>query len=471
MAQAMPVPSASLERALQRTRGMNRHSVVVGFVALGIAAGCANKPLINVKNVDTPTSGQAKTNPDAGDTENHASKMLEEGRETFRYETFGSEQFWGAQLGLHKSIAGQARGGVGPGLTPRQALNVGLKVDADRLPAIVLEAVKGGSLNLDDPEMTLELLRADSVVGVKGFFSDERLVSVGIQCALCHSTVDDSIAKGIGERLDGWPNRDLDVGKIVLLAPNLEPVAAAVGGDVATVRKVLSAWGPGKYDAQLNQDGKGFRPDGKSAATVIPAAFGLAGVNLHTYTGWGSVTYWNAYVATTQMHGLGRFFDPRLNDATQFRMGARNELGNVRAEKDRVTSKLAALHFYQLAIPAPKPPKDSFDAAAAKRGEAVFNGKAKCATCHVPPLYTEPGWSMHTADEIGIDDFQASRSPDKKFYRTTPLRGLFARKTPGFYHDGRFPDLKAVVAHYQSVLRFELTDAERVDLIEFLKSL
>jgi hypothetical protein len=350
-------------------------------------------------------------------------------------------------------------------------LNVGLKVDADRLPAIVVEAVKGGSLNLDDPEMTLELLRADSVVGVKGFFTNERLVSVGIRCALCHSTVDDSIAKGIGERLDGWPNRDLDVGKIVLLAPNLEPIAQAVGADVPTVRKVLSAWGPGKYDAQLNQDGKGFRPDGKSAATVIPAAFGLAGVNLHTYTGWGSVTYWNAYVATTQMHGFGRFFDPRLNDATQFRMGAKNELGNVRSEKDRATEKLAALHFYQLAIPAPKPPKDSFNEEAAKRGQGIFNGKAKCATCHVPPLYTEPGWSMHTADEIGIDDFQASRSPDKKYYRTTPLRGLFARKTPGFYHDGRFADLKAVVSHYESVLRFELTDSERGDLIEFLKSL
>src|SRR5688572_8050636 len=406
-------------------------NTAMGLVALGVALGCANKPLINVKNVDTPTSGQAKTNPDAGDTENNASKMLEEGRETFRYETFGSEQFWGAQLGLHKSIAGQARGGIGPGLTPRQALNVGLKVDADRLPAIVLEAVKGGSLNLDDPEMTLELLRADSVVGVKGFFSDDRLVSVGIRCALCHSTVDDSIAKGIGERLDGWPNRDLDVGKIVLLSPNLEPVAAAVGGDVATVRKVLSAWGPGKYDAQLNQDGKGFRPDGKSAATVIPAAFGLAGVNLSTYTGWGSVTYWNAYVATTQMHGFGRFFDPRVNDATQFRMGAKNELGNVRSEKDLATSKLAALHFYQLSIPAPKPPAGSFDQAAAGRGESVFNGAARCATCHVPPLFTEPGWSMHAAKEIGIDDFQSGRSPDD-MYRTTPLRGLFTREKGGF---------------------------------------
>jgi hypothetical protein len=439
---------------------------------MALATGCAGKPLLNVKDVNTPTSSQAKTNPDEDDTDDHASAMLDEGREVFRYETFGSEQFWGGQLGLHKAIAGEAKGGVGPGLTPRQALSVGLKVDAGKLPAIVLEAVKGGSLNLDDPEMTLELLRADSVVGVKGFFDDaDKLVSVGLRCAFCHSTVDDSIAKGIGARLDGWPNRDLDVGKIVLMAPNLEPFAQGVGTDVATAQKVLAAWGPGKYDALLNQDGKGFRPDGKSAATVIPAAFGLAGVNLNTYTGWGSMTYWNAYVATSQMHGLGRFHDPRLNDARTFPVAAKRDAGNVRNGEDRVTSKLAALHFYQLAIPAPKPPKDSFDETAAKRGATLFSSKAKCATCHVPPLYTEPGWQMHTAEEIGIDDFQASRSPDKKFYRTTPLRGLFARKTPGFYHDGRFPDLKAVVDHYEGVLRLGLSDAEKTDLIEFLKSL
>jgi hypothetical protein len=436
-----------------------------------LVAGCAGKPLIPAAGVNTPTSGQMKSNPDEGDTDKNASQMLKEGRDTFRYDTFGSEQFWGSQLGLHKAIAGEAHGGMGPGLTPKQALNLGLKVDSGKLPKIVLEAVKGGSLNLNDPEMTLELLRADAVVGVKGFFQDKQLVSVGVRCALCHSTVDDSISKGIGSRLDGWPNRDLDVGKIVLLAPNLEPLEQAVGADEATVRKVLSAWGPGKYDAELDQDGKGFRPDGKSAATVIPAAFGLAGVNLHTYTGWGSVTYWNAYVATTQMHGKGRFFDPRMNDRAQFPAAVKNSFNDVRSSEDRVTSKLAALHFYQLAIPAPTPPKDSFNTAAAQRGAAVFNGSAKCANCHVPPLFTEPGWSMHTADEIGIDDFQASRSPDKKFYRTTPLRGLFARKTPGFYHDGRFPDLRAVVAHYEQVLKLNLSDAERADLIEYLKSL
>jgi hypothetical protein len=451
---------------------MRLRSGLVGALTAALVAACAGKPLIPASGVNTPTSSKAKTNPDQSDTEKYADKMLEEGRDTFRYDTFGSEQFWGGKLGLHQAIAGQAHAGVGPGLTPKQALNLGLKVDSGKLPKIVLEAVKGGSLSLDDPEMTLELLRADSVVGVKGFFDDKkRMISVGIQCAFCHSTVDDSIMKGIGTPLDGWPNRDLDVGKIVLLAPNLQPLADAVGTDVGTVRKVLSAWGPGKYDAELDQDGKGFRPDGKSAATVIPAAFGLAGVNLHTYTGWGSVTYWNAYVAVTQMHGSGTFFDPRMNDAAQFPAGVKNNLNNVRASEDRVTKKLAALHFYQLAIPAPTPPKDSFNADAAKRGAAVFNGKAKCASCHVPPLFIEPGWSMHTGEEIGIDNFQASRSPDKKFYRTTPLRGLFARSTPGFYHDGRFADLRAVVAHYEQVFRFTLSDAERGDLIEYLKSL
>jgi hypothetical protein len=463
----------------ERVNVMHAYKTLSAYTALSailcsaIVASCAGQPLLRpASGVNTPTPSDIKTNPDEDDTEDHADDMIKEGRETFRYDTFGSEQFWGGQLGLHKAVAGQAHGGIGPGLTPRQALKVGLKVDSGRLASIVLEAIKGGSLDLDDPKMTLELLRADSVVGVRGFFDDDKkLTSLGITCAFCHSTVDDSITKGIGSRLDGWPNRDLDVGKIVLLAPNLGPLAEAVGTDVGTVQKVLSAWGPGKYDAQLNQDGKGFRPDGKSAATVIPAAFGLAGVNLHTYTGWGSVSYWNAYVANSQMHGFGTFFDPRMKDEKQFPAGVKNSLNDVRSRNDRVTPKLAALHFYQLAIPAPKPPKDSYNEAAAKRGAAVFAGKAKCASCHVPPLFTEPGWSMHTGEEIGIDDFQASRSPDKKFYRTTPLRGLFARSTPGFYHDGRFPNLQAVVTHYEKVLKLDLTPAERGDLIEYLKSL
>jgi hypothetical protein len=412
----------------------------------------------------------------------HANDMIDQGREVFRFETFGSEAFWGGKLRLHTTIVGAKKGGTGPGLTPRQALQLGLKVDLAKVPRLVLEVLQEGAVSLDNPETTLELLRADAVVGVKAIRDDDdNVVSIGITCALCHSTVDDSFVKGIGRRLDGWPNRDLDVGKIVAVAPTLKPFADLLGVDEATVKKVLASWGPGKYDAELNMDGKAFRPDGKSGATVLPAAFGLAGVNLHTYTGFGSVTYWNAYVANTQMYGQGTFFDPRLGDSGKYPIAARMKFGNLRKPPkvgdvaegqpvDRVTDKLAALHFYQLAIPAPRPPEDSYDKALATRGEQVFNGKARCATCHVPPLFTEPGHSLHTAEEIGIDDFQASRSPEGR-YRTTPLRGLFARSKGGFYHDGRFPDLPAVVNHYERVFNLALTENERRELIEYLKSL
>jgi hypothetical protein len=405
--------------------------------------------------------------------EANAKDMLKDGKRTFRYDTFGSEDFWGGRLRLHEAIVGAAHGGVGPGLTARQALQLGLKVDLGALPKILVEAIKGRSVDLDKVDTTLELLRANAVVGVTGFFdkSTKRMTSIGIQCALCHSTVDDSLMKGIGRRLDGWPNRDLDVGKIVASAPTLKPFADLLGVDEGTVRGVLTSWGPGRYDAELNHDGKATRPDGKSAATLLPAAFGLAGVNLHTYSGWGSVTHWNAYVATTQMHGKGTFFDPRLNDPQRFPLAVKTGDWNRRDTPDLITSKLAALHYYQLSIPAPEPPAGSFDAAAAARGKTVFEGKARCATCHVPPLYTEPGWPMHTAEEIGIDDFQANRAPDRKFYRTTPLKGLFVREKGGFYHDGRFEDLTQVVAHYSRVLKLSLSDGDRADLVQFLKSL
>lgn len=405
-------------------------------------------------------------------TNEHAARLLDEGREIYRYDSFGSEDFWGAKLRLHEAILGEKQGGVGPGLTPRQALQSGLKVDVGKLPRILGEVLREGAVSLDNPETTLELLRADAVVGVKGIFGEgKRMTSIGITCAFCHSTVDNSFAKGIGSRLDGWPNRDLNVGAIVALAPTLKPFADLLGTDEGTVKKVLLSWGPGRYDAELNLDGKAFRPDGKTAATLLPAAFGLPGVNLHTYTGWGSVTYWNAYVANTQMYGKGVFYDPRLKDANQYPVAARAGFANLRHTPDLVTPKLAALHYYQLSIPAPEPPEDSFDKAAAKRGQVVFEGKARCATCHVPPLFVEPGWSMHTAEEMGIDDFQASRSPDKKFYRTAPLKGLFARAQGGFYHDGRFADLDAVVEHYSRLLDLSLTAGERADLVQYLKSL
>jgi hypothetical protein len=340
----------------------------------------------------------------------NAREFIEQGRQTFRFDTFGDEAFWGDSLKLHQAIAGSKSGGVGPGVSPRAALSVGLKVDSDALPSNVIEAIRRGGVDLNDPATTLALLRLNAVVGVTGFF-DHRgtITSIGIQCALCHSTVDDSFAPGIGGRLDGWANRDLNIGAIVALAPDLSPVTRLLGVDDATVRKVLNSWGPGKFDAEVFLDGKAFRDDGKSAATLIPPAFGLAGVNLHTWTGWGSVTHWNAFVANLEMHGKGTFYDPRLNDPGQFPIAAREGFGNVRNEPDLITPKLAALHFYQLAIPAPA--NSGLSRTALENGKAVFENKAKCATCHVAPLFTEPGWNMHSATEIGIDDFQANRGP------------------------------------------------------------
>jgi hypothetical protein len=404
-------------------------------------------------------------------TEAHALKQIREGRNTFRYATFGDEAFWGGGLGLHLAIAGAANGGAGPGVSPATALGVGLKVDVDALPRSLQRAIQRGKVDLQSPATTLELLKLDAVVGVTGLFDEKgRIRSMGIQCSLCHSTVDDSFARGIGKRRDGWANRDLDIGAIVALAPRLEPVARVLGVDVPTVRTVLNSWGPGKFDAVLFVDGKAFRPDGKSGAVLIPPAFGLAGVNLHTWTGWGGVSHWNAFVANLEMHGQGTFFDPRLDDAAKFPIAARERYGHVRAEEDLITPALPALQIYQLALAPPAPPKGSVDRAAAKRGQDVFNGKADCSRCHVPPLFTEPGWNMHTGAEIGIDDFQASRSPDER-YRTAPLRGLWSHATGGFYHDGRFPTLGAVVDHYDAHFALGLTGREKTDLEQYLRSL
>jgi hypothetical protein len=401
----------------------------------------------------------------------NARRQVQRGRDIFRYDTFGDEAFWGDQLKLHRAIAGAALGGVGPGVSPATALQVGLKVDVEKLPDTVKTSLQNGTINLQDPAVTVALLNLGAVVGVKGFSdSAGRLTSVGITCGFCHSTVDDSFAPGIGRRLDGWPNRDLNVGAIVALAPDLSPVTSLLGVEDATVRTVLRSWGPGKFDAALFMDGKAFRPDGQSAATLIPAAFGLAGVNLHTYTGWGGVSHWNALVANLEMHGKGTFVDARLNDPVKFPVAARAGLGDVRNTPDLITSKLPALQLYQLAIPAPRPPVGSFNAQMARRGEALFNGTAQCARCHVPPLFTEPGWNMHTPQEIGIDDFQSQRSPDDH-YRTTPLAGLFARAKGGFYHDGRFASLRDVVDHYDAAFKLGLSDAQKAELVEYLKSL
>jgi hypothetical protein len=454
---------------------MSRKLVVVCAFAAAASFGFVSLAQQTTQSGQQPvgTAG-ARSSADGGfddQIRRHAQRMIDEGRKTFRFDTFGDEAFWGDQLQLHKAIAGAKLGGVGPGLSPAKALELGLKVDADMVPPAIADGIKAGKVDLNDPANTVALLKANAVVGVTAFAAPDGSVrSMGVQCALCHSTVDDSFSKGIGRRLDGWPNRDLNVGAIVALAPNLQPFTDLLGVDEATVKKVLTSWGPGKYDAELDKDGKAFGPNGKAAATVLPAAFGLAGVNLHTYSGWGSVPYWNAYVANTQMRGKGVFFDPRLKDGDRFPVSAKHDFHNIRNEPDLITPKLAALHFYQLSIPAPKPPAGSFDEAAARRGEMVFNGAAKCSTCHVPPLFTEPGWSMHKASEIGIDEFQSDRSPDR-MYRTTPLSGLFTRTKGGFYHDGRFATLDMVVSHYEKALDLKLSVQQKRELVEYLKSL
>ncbi len=420
--------------------------------------------------------------------------LIGEGKQTFRFDTFGDEAFWGGTLQLHKAILGEKLGGVGPGVSPATAISVGLKVDVEALTNDQVQAIRTNQLNLQDPAVTLALLKQRAVVGLTGLFnSNGALQSVGIQCALCHSTVDNSLAFGIGHRLDGWANHDLNVGAIIALAPNLQPVADLLGTDVPSVRTVLNSWGPGKFDAELFLDGKAFNPqqvtDGVvtgrdvPGATLIPNAFDLAGYNQHTWTGaWGTVSYWNAFVAVLEMHGVGSFFDPRLDNAAKYPIAAANGFGHIQVDpgSDRVTPKLAGLQVYQLSLPAPRPRAGvDYNAAAAQRGHALFNGKARCGTCHVEPLWTEPGWNLHPAGDIGIDAFQAERAPDN-VYKTMNLAGLYIRErglfmNPAnkgrFYHDGRFLTLLDVVRHYNRHFQLGLNGQEVQDLVEYLKSL
>jgi hypothetical protein len=373
--------------------GLARFLAVLGAVGAALLLGAV---VIDVNAaVSAFSTSRAAVGGDA---------LIRQGKQVFRFDTFGDQAFWGDALQLHKAIEGSANGGVGPGVSPKTALAVGLKVDATAIPPSLAAAIKAGKVDLNDPKTTLALLKLNAVVGVKGYFSkDGSLNSMGITCAFCHSTVDNSFAPGIGRRLDGWPNQDLDVGKIVSLAPTLKPFTGLLGVDEATVKKVLLSWGRGKFDAELSMDGRAFRPDGGSAASRIPPAFGLAGVNLATYTGWGTVTYWNAFVANLEMHGQGNFFDPRLDNAARFPVAAKARFGHVHNTPDLVTSKLGALHAYQLSLAAPTPPKGSFDAAAAARGQKIFDGKGRCSSCHVPPLYTEPGYNLHKPSETCSD--------------------------------------------------------------------
>jgi hypothetical protein len=368
-----------------------------------------------------------------------------DGQWIFRYDTFGDEQLWTDTLRMQDALKN---------VSPAVALSVGLKVDSEALSPAVIEALKAKRVNLNDPAVTIQLLELNAVVGVVGrvISANDKLKSVGITCALCHSTVDDSVAPGIGRRLDGWPNRSLNVGAIIALSPEIKDKTPYLG------------WGAGKYDPRFHAfDGKTFIAlNTPTWPVVIPPAFGLAEVGFETFTGDGPISYWNSYVGVTQMGGQGDFSDPRIGL-------------NVRQRPDLVTPKLPALLAYQRGLPAPKPPVGSFDAAAAVRGEAVFMGAARCVECHPPPTYTDVLRGpdpriprLHHALETGMEPIYATRSATK-MYRATPLRGAWQH--PPYFHDGSAKDLAAVVDHYIARLPLVLSPAQRSDLVEFLKSL
>jgi len=375
----------------------------------------------------------------------HATRHRD-GQAIFRFDTFGDEQFWTDVLRMHEVL---------PSVDPATALAVGLKVDADALPADVVKALRAGRLDLKNPAMTIALLRLNAVVGVKGTVDKAgRLLKVGVTCALCHSSVDDSLAPGVGKRLDGWGNTDLNVGAIVALSPAL---------DEAT-KTEFRTWGPGKYDPRHHAfDGTNLIPlNSPSLPIVIPPIYGLKGVGFETVTADGPISYWNSYVGVGQMGGQGNFADPRIGLF-------------IRQRPDLVTPKLAALLDYQLSLLSPTPGRDSFNAAAARRGADVFRNEARCSTCHHGPTFTDvldgPNRLvpfLHEPSEVGMDPRYADRSATGK-YRTTPLRGLLQHAP--YFHDGSAPDLLAVVNHYDTLFGLNLTPNQKADLVEYLKSL
>ena len=369
-----------------------------------------------------------------------------EGQTIFRYDTFGDEQLWTDVLRMHEVVAT---------VPPATALAVGLKVDVEALPAPVIDALKNGQVDLNNPAVTIELLRLNAVVGVRGTVSQAgELTSVGITCALCHSSVDDSFTKGIGKRMDGWANTDLNVGAIVALSPALD----------AATKAEFNAWGPGRYDPRHHAfDGTRIIPlNSPSLPVVLPPIYGLRNVGFETFTADGPISYWNSYVGVGQMGGQGNFRDPRIGL-------------DIRQTPDLVTPKLAALLAYQLSLRPPAPPKGSFDPVAASRGARLFRGEAQCASCHQGPTFTDvltgptPGMPfLHEASEVGMDPRYAARSATGK-YRTTPLRGLWQHAP--YFHDGSAADLAAVVTHYDRLFALNLTPSQKADLVEYLKSL
>ena len=368
-----------------------------------------------------------------------------DGKSIFRFDTFGDEQLWTGVLQMQHVIKN---------VSPRTALSVGLKVDSEALPQAVIDELKAGQVNLDDPGVTIQLLKLNAVVGVIGKVvgPNDNLATVGITCALCHSTVDDSLVSGIGKRLDGWSNRSLNVGAIIALSPAI------------TDKSSYTGWGPGKFDPRFKAfDGNGFIPlNSPTLPVVIPSIFGLEGVGFETFTADGAISYWNNYVGVTQMGGHGSFTDPRAPiglDITQ--------------SPDQVTPKLPALLQYQLSLQTPQAPPGSFQKSAARRGQELFEGAAGCAICHIPPTYTdvlsEPDVPfLHSASDVGQELEYASRSATG-MYRTTPLRALWQH--PPYFHDGSAKDLLAVVNHYNTLRSLGLSERQKADLVEFLKSL
>jgi mono/diheme cytochrome c family protein len=391
---------------------------LLAFLAVGLASACDRQSA-------DPSPGEGEASPPSSRDPVRAGDPVA-GREIFRFDTFGDERFWTDTLRMHEVIESS--------VDPLTALAVGLKVDADVLPPGIL-----GQVDLGDPATTVALLEMNAVVGLKAVVVDGRIQRVGVTCALCHSDVDDSVQEGIGRRQDGYPNRDLDPGKILSLSPALQEPA---------VQAVLTSWGPGMYDAYWNHDDL-------NDPTVIPAAYGLNGVPVETFTGEGPVSYWNAYVAVTQMHGQGSFRDPEMGI-------------EIVASPDLVTSKLPDLQAYQLTLAAPAPPPGSYDSDAAARGEAVFTGQGTCATCHVLPNFTDAGERVHEPSETGMNPGLAERGTTGG-YRTTPLRGVWQR--PPYFHDGSAATLEDVVDHYDSFLGLGLSPEQKADLVEYLKSL
>jgi hypothetical protein len=346
-----------------------------------------------------------------------------DGQCIFRHDTFGDEQLWTDTLRLHELVQT---------LPPTMALAVGLKVDMDAVPADVL-----ASADLEDPATTVALVGLNAVVGVRGTVENGAITRIGITCALCHSTVDDAALAGVGHRLDGWPNRDLNPGGIIALTP----------GAPAAAKATYQSWGAGRYDARFNQDTENH-------PVLIPPAYGLRDVALETYTGEGPVSYWNAYVAVTQMGGHGNFVDERIGI-------------DIRQEPDRVTPMLPALREYQFSLQPPAPPAGSFDAVAAERGRSLFEGKARCSSCHAGVRFTDAP-TLHAAAETGMSTDEARRSATG-MYRTTPLRGAWQH--PPYFHDGSAATMADVIVHYDQALGLSLSDAERNDLAQYVLSL